>query len=74
MVFNRFDFSGRTQIESRRYRHHNVTAISNGNCDAILMWWDLNMDEDGDIVISCAPYWAKALSSEPVPVSDFCLH
>jgi hypothetical protein len=35
-----------------------VTARSEGGgttVDGMLMWWDLDMDPDGDIILSCAP-------------------
>lgn len=22
------------------------------------MWWDIRMDQDGEVMLSCAPYWA----------------
>lgn len=25
----------------------------------IAVWWDLDMDQEGEIVLSCAPYWAR---------------
>lgn len=32
--------------------------LASGQCDAVLMWWEVKMDQVGDIVLSCAPYWA----------------
>lgn len=25
----------------------------------VAVWWDLDMDQEGEIVLSCAPYWAR---------------
>lgn len=39
----------------------------------VAMWWSLDMDPDGELVLSCAPYWArnevnydKVLTRQPV--------
>lgn len=29
-----------------------------GTCQSVFMWWELQMDLDGDIMLSCAPRWA----------------
>ena len=34
--------------------------IADGNISAVVVWWDLQMTEKGDIVISTAPSWIKA--------------
>ncbi len=34
------------------------TAKSSGTAHAVLMWWTLDMDTEGEIVLSCAPPWA----------------
>ncbi|XP_029637505.1 protein arginine N-methyltransferase 7 [Octopus sinensis] len=35
-----------------------ITANSSGTIDTLFMWWDLDMDKEGEILLSCAPYWA----------------
>jgi protein arginine N-methyltransferase 7 len=35
-----------------------MKALASGRCDAIFMWWDLQMDTEGKIMLSCAPRWA----------------
>lgn len=30
----------------------------------VFTWWDIDMDYEGEIVLSCAPYWARGLPSE----------
>ena len=37
-----------------------VKAETSGTCHILFMWWTLNMDRDGEIVISCAPKWTDA--------------
>ncbi|RWS04723.1 hypothetical protein B4U79_11921 [Dinothrombium tinctorium] len=36
----------------------------------IAMWWDLDMDWEGEHVLSCAPYWANSLKSSLLPWRD----
>uniref|UniRef100_A0A182JFC4 Protein arginine N-methyltransferase n=1 Tax=Anopheles atroparvus TaxID=41427 RepID=A0A182JFC4_ANOAO len=33
-------------------------ARTSGFPQAVFMWWDLTMDTDANVVLSCAPYWA----------------
>lgn len=33
-------------------------AVNGGKCDAVFMWWDLHMDPDKTVLLSCAPKWA----------------
>jgi hypothetical protein len=40
---------------------HGTDEDQDGNerkCDAIFMWWQLEMDVDGEIILSTAPRWA----------------
>lgn len=39
-----------------------VTAITNGNCEVVFMWWTLKMDMDGDVILNNGPSWVQ-----PVP-------
>lgn len=58
-VVMEFDFSGKVPIELER---KSVKAfpprLSGGTVQALLFWWDLLMDEEGEVVLSCAPSWA----------------
>ena len=36
--------------------------LEKGRIDGVFMWWDLEMDKEGEIVLSCAPRW-----SHPTP-------
>lgn len=43
------------QIEFRILRKKNsLSAV------CVAVWWDLDMDPEGEIVLSCAPYWARS--------------
>ncbi|XP_014662743.1 PREDICTED: protein arginine N-methyltransferase 7-like [Priapulus caudatus] len=57
LVF-RFDYSGNTPILFNNHSVVDTKAKTEGSCDAVFMWWDLQMDLDGDVVLSCAPRWA----------------
>lgn len=37
-----------------------MQASSSGLVHAFLMWWDLEMDPDGRVVLSCAPSWISS--------------
>lgn len=55
--FFRFDWSGKKTIPTHRQVQNSLTAISTGKAQVVFMWWDLVMDTDGDIMLSCAPVW-----------------
>ena len=54
----RFDYSSGDSIEYSGETQDVVRAVASGHCDAIFMWWDLEMDTQGQISLSCAPGWA----------------
>jgi len=54
----RFDFSGKTPLAFHQHTEHTVDAVADGSCDAVLMWWELMMDESSQLTLSTAPYWA----------------
>ena len=67
-----FDFGkhGKESIAKRRQSVKVFTPkLTVGKCDAIFMWWDLEMDPKSEIVLSCAPTWAhpraKSFQGEP---------
>ena len=63
LVFN-FDFGqvqSKKAIEKRRQSVKWFEPKSTEmKCDAIFMWWDLIFDPKGELVLSCAPNWAKS--------------
>ncbi len=41
-------------------------ALSSGKCDAVFMWWEIFMDPDKKVLLSCAPKWAHPDPKEMV--------
>jgi protein arginine N-methyltransferase 7 len=46
----------------RRSNALNLVSDVDGLAQVVFMWWDLVMDLDGEVVLSCAPIWAHPLS------------
>lgn len=65
----RFDFSKISGLLKDEYVEKKMTALCSGNVDAFVMWWDLDMDMDGEIVLSCAPKWCRP-QKDAVPWRD----
>ena len=40
-----------------------VVAKDSKACHAVLMWWDLTMDQSGDVMLTCAPHWLQPNST-----------
>lgn len=55
----RFDFTGNKSIEMNETFIRQVTAITNGNCEIVFMWWDLKMDMTGDVILNNGPSWQQ---------------
>ncbi|CAK1544911.1 unnamed protein product [Leptosia nina] len=53
-----YDWSGGSDIIKRRTGKQNFNALATGNAQMVFMWWELNMDTEGRIVLSCAPWWS----------------
>jgi protein arginine N-methyltransferase 7 len=55
-----FDFSGRDSPAFHRHSETQVKALSGGGgrCDAVFMWWELEMGIRGELTLSTAPRWA----------------
>ncbi|OQV18595.1 Protein arginine N-methyltransferase 7 [Hypsibius exemplaris] len=58
-----FCFSKREGLKFQDARTLQVTPRKAGRCDAVFMWWDLKMDPESDIILTCAPTWAQ--NSDP---------
>ncbi|XP_023027368.2 arginine methyltransferase 7 [Leptinotarsa decemlineata] len=58
----RFDWSGRTPFIYERSTINTVKAKQDGKAQAVFMWWELQMDTEGKIILSCAPCWAHPAS------------
>lgn len=56
-----FDFTNEVEPDSEaRNRHVELKSIAAGRCDAIVMWWRLNLYKD--IFITTAPEWVRGSS------------
>ncbi|XP_041987392.1 protein arginine N-methyltransferase 7-like isoform X2 [Aricia agestis] len=52
-----YDWSGKTPIDMKRTVKQKFSITNTGHAQMVFMWWDLNMDTEGKIVLSCAPWW-----------------
>ncbi|KAM3966407.1 arginine methyltransferase 7 [Aphomia sociella] len=52
-----YDWSGRTPIDMKRTVKQQFTVTNTGRAQMVFMWWELNMDTEGKICLSCAPWW-----------------
>ena len=67
--FERFDFSsGASAIEMKREQKTALEAENSGTAHGVFMWWELEMDTEGKILLSCAPHWAHPQPHD-MPVS-----
>ncbi|XP_014600290.1 PREDICTED: protein arginine N-methyltransferase 7 [Polistes canadensis] len=53
----RFNWSGTTPLQFNEKVCLNVLPIDSGIAHAIFLWWDLDMDTEGKVLLSCAPVW-----------------
>ncbi|XP_024868793.1 protein arginine N-methyltransferase 7-like [Temnothorax curvispinosus] len=53
----RFDWSGKKPLLNNEKVSLLTQPIASGTAHAIFMWWDLNMDTDNQVLLSCAPVW-----------------
>lgn len=53
----KFDWSNEESLQFKDQVVLQVQSIACGTAHAIFMWWDLNMDKENRIVLSCAPVW-----------------
>lgn len=53
-----FDWSGKTLPSLENCSSTKFIAKQTGSLHVVFMWWDLKMDEDNQILLSCAPFWA----------------
>ncbi|KAH9515598.1 Protein arginine N-methyltransferase 7 [Bulinus truncatus] len=65
----RFDFCHKNALPKMEQTEITLTALESGRVDAFVMWWDLVMDPQGAIILSCSPCWTRNMTS-PVPWRD----
>ncbi|KAJ8302526.1 hypothetical protein KUTeg_018922 [Tegillarca granosa] len=54
----RFDFSGQEELKFNNVSEVTAITSDSGEVGGILMWWDLQMDTESKIMLSCAPSWS----------------
>lgn len=69
-----FDWSGKTLSPLENCTSTKFIARQSGSLHVVFMWWDLKMDADNQILLSCAPFWAhpdyeqlKAVNQKLIP-------
>ncbi|XP_055531109.1 protein arginine N-methyltransferase 7 [Wyeomyia smithii] len=53
-----FNWSEKDNFHFERHSRTHVLITNSGVPQAVFMWWELQMDLEGTIRLSCAPYWA----------------
>ncbi|CAD7003502.1 unnamed protein product [Ceratitis capitata] len=56
----------------RRRKILEVTALQPGSTDIVFYWWDIKMEPNDELTLSCAPYWAhpEKESNDVIPWRD----
>ncbi|PSN41744.1 Protein arginine N-methyltransferase 7 [Blattella germanica] len=54
----RFDWTGKQPFCRENSVAHRQVSCIDGVAQVVFMWWDLVMDMDGEVILSCAPVWA----------------
>ncbi|XP_044766746.1 protein arginine N-methyltransferase 7 [Coccinella septempunctata] len=57
-----FEFNWSSYIPLKRTIIKTAKAECDGKAQAVFIWWDLKMDFENKIILSCAPYWDHPLS------------
>ncbi|XP_020717845.1 protein arginine N-methyltransferase 7 isoform X2 [Ceratitis capitata] len=67
-----FDFNKKTNRSIRRRKILEVTALQPGSTDIVFYWWDIKMEPNDELTLSCAPYWAhpEKESNDVIPWRD----
>lgn len=66
----RFDWSGKSPLPNELSQILVSKAECDGVAQVVFAWWDLIMDIEGDIVLSCAPVWAHPLTRKEGNADD----
>jgi len=73
VVFLRFDFCGRCSLPVTQVSLRDCVMKRSGHCQAFFMWWDIDMDMDGEVILSCAPHWEHPDPKDKMQViADLC--
>jgi len=64
-----FDWNSKKPIPDDECKPVSITSTAAGTVQAVLMWWSLDMDCEGEIILSCAPPWSHP-DGEQLPWRD----
>ncbi|KAM8713608.1 hypothetical protein ACLKA7_013860 [Drosophila subpalustris] len=53
-----FDFQRKQKREEQRRNVLQVQLSAPGTVELVFYWWQIEMDDAGELLLSCAPYWA----------------
>ncbi|KAH8253267.1 hypothetical protein KR032_004540 [Drosophila birchii] len=53
-----FDFQRKAPREKQREQLLRLQSKQPGAAEVVFYWWDIHLDDGGEILLSCAPYWA----------------
>ncbi|KAH8355203.1 hypothetical protein KR093_008296 [Drosophila rubida] len=66
----KFDFQRKQKREEHRANVLRMELCAPGTVELVFYWWQIEMDDAGELLLSCAPYWAhpelKQLQSNSV--------
>ncbi|XP_068146639.1 protein arginine N-methyltransferase 7 [Drosophila tropicalis] len=71
-----FDFQQHLEpIQKQRNKVVPLQASQPGSADMVFYWWDIDLDHESEIVLSCAPFWAhpdkdKHVAGEDKPLAN----
>ena len=54
----RFSFSGKERLRFDDRSILDAKSQFDGKAHALFVWWELGMDFENEIILSCAPEWA----------------
>ena len=59
-----FDWTGKVPLIFDNRSFLRDTAIATGTAHAVFMWWDLVMDHEEKVLLSCAPVWEHPIAKD----------
>ena len=64
MVFD-FEFNNLESLKLKNCKRLNIPLLKQFTEPILIFsWWDIDMDQEGEITLSCAPYWVQGKPSE----------
>lgn len=60
-----FDWSGKNALKFSESIVTRMKVTQTGEAQVVFMWWELQMDTVGEVILSCAPFWANQTKIQP---------